>query len=803
MEQSSLQVLLEKGIAAARAGQGEQARQILLQVIDEDETNVPAWLWLSAVVDDPTDKFVCLQNVLKLDPANKPAQIGLARLEQGVSRRKPALSRDPARTKATPPELDQISPSVEPAQTAKTPPLSPTPPASAAVNPTPVQDSPKKQYKKLTPNSPPPPPSPPRPAHLKEHPSIAAALLKKEYAAPHPPPDEDAPAGEPFSEDFVAVVESEPEVGSRPPLDGRRTLLRAAIILFSLLLCAPCSILGGLGVFNELALQQQGKIVEARVLEHRIQRIANGAQVYQVRYQFSLDGKTWYSYADETGREDLWASVSKSDWDTAWSTKRLKVLYLPRQPEVNRPLNVSEHVSLLGDPLMAIALGVGVSSIFLAGGIALTMFFPRRSTRPTLPERIALPRYQRVSSPDSKQPPTPVKRAAHVQEHASLAAALSQKKPPPPGESTAGRGAGERCPFCRQSISTATIYCFHCNLPLVVDCPACGSRQDVEIETCAECGQELGDFRRKTAYFAGLAAAYQEHQHYKKSFDLWQVVGRLGPDFPELRLRLAEAQAGSGRAEAAVMMLRQVLAEEPGQEQASLVLGKILHELSYKDEARAVYEQALTVSPGSAELHFALGWLLAEYGSLKQGLAHLHKATQFDPTHGLAWFRLGQLYEAWGESKKAVTAFRKAAALLPEQTLVQQKAQGRVGALNPDLPLALATGWLEFSRQAAGPVLICILTALLDAGLRPWWIPWPGWLALFLGISGSLLWVSGISLPRNPAICYLVGRGGIESSAARLATAVVGGVCWLAALIIILAPIGQTYPEVPAWILKP
>ncbi len=61
---SNIQALLRQGIAAVKAGQTEQASQVLLQVVTLDETNVQAWLWLSTVIDDPEDKFTCLQNVL-------------------------------------------------------------------------------------------------------------------------------------------------------------------------------------------------------------------------------------------------------------------------------------------------------------------------------------------------------------------------------------------------------------------------------------------------------------------------------------------------------------------------------------------------------------------------------------------------------------------------------------------------------------------------------------------------------------------------------------------------------------------
>jgi tetratricopeptide (TPR) repeat protein len=69
-------------MAQARAGQPERAREALLRVIERDERNLPAWLWLSSVVDDPADKRVALENVLTLDPANAPARAGLDWLDK-------------------------------------------------------------------------------------------------------------------------------------------------------------------------------------------------------------------------------------------------------------------------------------------------------------------------------------------------------------------------------------------------------------------------------------------------------------------------------------------------------------------------------------------------------------------------------------------------------------------------------------------------------------------------------------------------------------------------------------------------
>jgi len=77
-----LNTLLREGIAAARSGQREKARALLGRLVERDEQNVLAWLWLSGVVESMEDRQICLENVLALDPNNQTAQQGLARLRQ-------------------------------------------------------------------------------------------------------------------------------------------------------------------------------------------------------------------------------------------------------------------------------------------------------------------------------------------------------------------------------------------------------------------------------------------------------------------------------------------------------------------------------------------------------------------------------------------------------------------------------------------------------------------------------------------------------------------------------------------------
>ncbi len=75
-------ILLKEGIQAARSGQKEHARDLLMKVIELDERNEMAWLWLSGVVETAEDRLICLENVLAINPENGPAKRGLARLQQ-------------------------------------------------------------------------------------------------------------------------------------------------------------------------------------------------------------------------------------------------------------------------------------------------------------------------------------------------------------------------------------------------------------------------------------------------------------------------------------------------------------------------------------------------------------------------------------------------------------------------------------------------------------------------------------------------------------------------------------------------
>jgi hypothetical protein len=98
---------LRKGIAAAQAGDVERAYELLLKVVDIDEYNEQAWLWLSSVVESDVDREVCLENVLAVNPDNTLAKAGLVHL-RNKSVLPPA---PPVESEARPPSQPELEPS--------------------------------------------------------------------------------------------------------------------------------------------------------------------------------------------------------------------------------------------------------------------------------------------------------------------------------------------------------------------------------------------------------------------------------------------------------------------------------------------------------------------------------------------------------------------------------------------------------------------------------------------------------------------------------------------------------------------
>jgi uncharacterized protein HemY len=74
--------LLIEAINFIKAGDKEEGKRILVEILTEDEKNEVAWLWLSAAVETNDMRQECLEEVIKINPNNQSALKALSRLQQ-------------------------------------------------------------------------------------------------------------------------------------------------------------------------------------------------------------------------------------------------------------------------------------------------------------------------------------------------------------------------------------------------------------------------------------------------------------------------------------------------------------------------------------------------------------------------------------------------------------------------------------------------------------------------------------------------------------------------------------------------
>lgn len=73
---------LEQGIAAAKRGQKDKARALFDQVLQADDRNERAWLWMSEVAGTTAEQIACVERALAINPGNSTAQLALKRLKE-------------------------------------------------------------------------------------------------------------------------------------------------------------------------------------------------------------------------------------------------------------------------------------------------------------------------------------------------------------------------------------------------------------------------------------------------------------------------------------------------------------------------------------------------------------------------------------------------------------------------------------------------------------------------------------------------------------------------------------------------
>ncbi len=107
---------IKQAAAAIKAGRKTEARDILLAVVEEDERNEKAWLYLSGLVETLEEQQICLENVLAINPDNGKAQRGLQQIQQRLGDPQPSDvpasdPESPSPFSAAPPDVPAPPPS--------------------------------------------------------------------------------------------------------------------------------------------------------------------------------------------------------------------------------------------------------------------------------------------------------------------------------------------------------------------------------------------------------------------------------------------------------------------------------------------------------------------------------------------------------------------------------------------------------------------------------------------------------------------------------------------------------------------
>lgn len=78
--------IVKQALAAFKAGNRAQAKDLLLKAVDMDERNEQAWMLMSGVVDSLEEQQICLENALSINPTNERARKGLAVIQEKLGK---------------------------------------------------------------------------------------------------------------------------------------------------------------------------------------------------------------------------------------------------------------------------------------------------------------------------------------------------------------------------------------------------------------------------------------------------------------------------------------------------------------------------------------------------------------------------------------------------------------------------------------------------------------------------------------------------------------------------------------------
>ena len=134
---------------------------------------------------------------------------------------------------------------------------------------------------------------------------------------------------------------------------------------------------------------------------------------------------------------------------------------------------------------------------------------------------------------------------------------------------------------------------------------------------------------------------------------------------PDPSLALASALEREGKADAAVDVLRRLVARQPAAFDARMCLGSLLAIQRKLSEAASVFAECAALDPASCDAHLNLAATRLSLGDLPGARAAVEAALALDPERWSAHHNLGAILDATGDVDAAARAYGRAAELAP------------------------------------------------------------------------------------------------------------------------------------------
>jgi tetratricopeptide (TPR) repeat protein len=177
------------------------------------------------------------------------------------------------------------------------------------------------------------------------------------------------------------------------------------------------------------------------------------------------------------------------------------------------------------------------------------------------------------------------------------------------------------------------------------------------------------------------------------------------------------ALAATGHLGQAIAQYRKATALAPDYPDAHNNLASALVQGGRTDEAVAEFEKALALKPDFAEAHSGLGGVLAQKGRMQEAIPHLQEAVSLGPKNAMARTNLCLALSLAGRVQEAIPHAQEAVALSNGQNPLVLDLLGRLYAQAGRLPEAVATTRqaLEIAIQANDQPLVRDLRARLSS----------------------------------------------------------------------------------------